>query len=354
MKQLNDAFQYRRFGLPPRSTLALLGRFDHVPHNSVTALLRKAGPFKADRDAYGFTNKGWPITEEDARVLRERYQGLVDKISLIGVDAIRTALSRLSFSIPIAGPVGLPAAAISYVINEVTGDLRNQLIDTLVISTTSSYGRCGGMAFSALDFFLIGWSVESSDVQPASGELRQYIWHRLLDSLEKNAPTFFEWIMVLHILPVISRLASGALGAAAGSVIGGPLGAVVGAFVAGSGDVLGVGGPDDLLSKTREHWTRLRTRLDHEAAWPIGFIYAGNASPIDQHQILAIGYDDQGDGTARLIIWDNNDGRRQQSLNLDFRGDQLFINSFNPKLNDVKGIICEDYAFKMPPTSLHR
>jgi hypothetical protein len=117
--------------------------------------------------------------------------------------------------------------------------------------------------------------------------------------------------------------------------------------------VLGVGGTDDLLSKTREHWTRLRTRLDHDAAWPIGFIYGGNASPIDQHQVLAIGYEDQGDGTARLIVWDNNDGRRQQSLNLDFRSDQLFVNSSKPELNDVKGIICEEYSFKMPPAYLH-
>lgn len=354
MKQLNDAFRYRQVGPPPRSTREFIRRFDHAPHDSVIALLRKAGPFIALRDAYKFTNKGWPISDEDARVLRERYQGLVEPVSILGVGVLRSALTGLSFSTPPLGTVGLPLAAIDLVINEVTDDLRNQLFDRIISGIPGRFGRCGGMAFSALDFFLVGWPVESFNVQPGSGDLRQYIWNRLLDSLEQNVLTFFEWILVLHILPVISRLASGALGVAAGSVIGGPLGAAVGAFVAGRDDVLGLGGADVLLDMTREHWGQLRANLDREAAWPIGFIYGASASPINQHQVLAIGYDDPRDGTATLTIWDNNDGATTQNLNLDFRGDQLFVNSSNADLNDIKGIICEEYAFKMPPASLRR
>jgi hypothetical protein len=118
---------------------------------------------------------------------------------------------------------------------------------------------------------------------------------------------------------------------------------------------LGLGGADDLLDKTRDHWGRLKTRLDHEAAWPIGFTYGGSANPIDQHQVLAIGYDDWGNGTASLTIWDNNDGRQQQRLDLDFRSEQLLVTCpGNPDLNDIKGIICEEYSFKMPPASLRR
>lgn len=89
----------------------------------------------------------------------------------------------------------------------------------------------------------------------------------------------------------------------------------------------------------------IAARLDREAAWPIGFIYGGNASPIDQHQVLAIGYGDRGDGTASLTIWNNNDGAVSRNHGLNFRGDQLFANSSNSNLNDIKGIICEEYAF---------
>jgi hypothetical protein len=191
MKQLKAAFDFRRVG-PPRSTRALAGRFDHQPRNSVSALLRRAGPFSAERDAYRFTNgdPGWPITEEDARILWERYQGQIDRLAVLGVGLLRTALSGFTVSVPLAGSTGLPVAAIDFVINEVSGELRNQLLDKVVSSFPGRYGRCGGMAFSGYDFFQAGWPVASFDVKPSSGELRAYIWNRLLDSLELNAGTF--------------------------------------------------------------------------------------------------------------------------------------------------------------------
>jgi hypothetical protein len=351
MKTLKDACNYR-FEAPPYSTKALIDRFNPNPRHSIAALLRKTGPFLAERDAYGFTNAGWAITEEDARVLREHYQSLVEPVSLIGIEVLRHSLSALSFTIPIVGAVGLPAVAIDYVINQVTRDLRNQLLDKIVSSTPGEYGRCGGMAFSGYDFFLVGWSVDRfGTVQPASGDLRQYIWNRLLDSLELNASTFLEWVMILHVLPVISTLASAALGAAAGSV-GGPLGVAIAAFVAGKNDVLGLGGADALLDKTRDHWGRLKARLDQEAACPIGFVYSGSANPIDQHQVLAIKYDDLGNQLGNLWVWDNNSGKKKTFLRLNFGGSELQVDSSNPKLNAVKGIVCEDYSFRMPLESL--
>lgn len=355
MKQLKDAFEHRKVA-PPRSVRDLMRRFDHAPRDSVAALLRKAGPFQVARDAYRFTNKGWPITEEDARVLREHYQRFVEPISVIGIGLVRAALARLSFSVPLGGPVGLPAVAIDFVINKVTGDLRNQLLDKVIAQIPGSFGRCGGMAFSAFDFFLAGWPIDPSDQQPGEGDLRRYIWNRLLDSLEQNAHTFLEWVMVLHVLPVISRLASAALGAAAGAVIVPPLGAIVGAFVAGKADVLGLGGTGPILEKTREHWERLRAKLDREAAWPVGLVYGGDALPIGQHQVLALGYGDHGDNRGFLRIWDNNDGVSMpfRHLNLDLRGGQLFVDGGTAELNDVKGILCEEYTFKLPPASLRR
>lgn len=355
MKQLKDAFkdafEQPRAGPPPYSTRRLINRFDHTPHNSVTALLRKAGPFEAERDGYLFTNGGWPITEEDASVLRRRYQKHIDLLFGIGIAKLRTRLKEIAIPVPVVGLMWLPEEAIDFVTNKVSEDLRNQLLDKVISAFPGKYGRCGGMAFSAYDFFLIGWPVTSFNVKPASGTLRQYIWNRLLDSLELNAATFFEWLMILHILPVISTLASAALGAAIGNIIGFPLGPALGAFLAGKNDVLGLGGADDLLQKTRDHWGQLRMRLDREAAWPVGFVYGSTPNPIDQHQVLAIGYEDNGDGTAILKIWDNNHGAMWSIIRLDFRGSELNADGTSDPL---KGIICEEYSFKMPPASLRR
>jgi hypothetical protein len=353
MKQLKDALVYRGVATPPGSTLALMRRLGPFPENSVSAMLRAAGPFVASRDAYHFSNSpGQAFTAEDAAIVRQHFQGLVDQVSLIGIAMLRAALTAFSFSVPVAGPTGLPAAAVDYVINQVTGDLRNKLVDSIVASVPGHYGRCGGMAFSCYDFFLAGWSIPPDTVQPGSGVLRDYIWSRLLDSLQLNAATFLEWTMVLHILPDISKLASAALGAAAGGVIGGPAGAALGSLVAGKDDVLGVGGAHGLIDRTRNHWGQLKAHLDRAAGWPAGIIHGGSANPTDQHQVLAIGYHDFGNGTATLDIWDNNDLGICRRLQLAMQGSELSVSSSNTELNDTKGIICEEYSWKVPPQAL--
>ena len=355
MKQIQHALAYHGIPRGLASTRAFMARLGQFPDNSINALLRTAGPFIASRDAYRFKNgdPGWPITDEDARVLRKHCEPAIDKAALVGIDIARHALGDVQISAIVGPSFGLPDAAIDYVIDKITEPLRDKLVEAVVAGTPGKYGRCGGMAFSGLDFFLAGWPVDTANVKPESGDLRQYIWTRLLDSLDKNAATFLEWIMVLHFLPAISTVASGALGAAAGS-IGGPVGAAIGAFLAGRDDVLGLGGADALLDKTRDDWRRLGRRLAGAAAWPIGFVYGDSLDPTDQHQVLAIGMIDHGDGTATLDIWDNNDGAMCRKLQIDFRGDELKVTSSNANLNAIKGIICEDYEPKTPPDVLRR
>jgi hypothetical protein len=92
-----------------------------------------------------------------------------------------------------------------------------------------------------------------------------------------------------------------------------------------------------------------KTKLDAEAAWPIGLVYSDAASPFAQHQVLAIGYMENGDGTAVLNVWDNNDGNKPRAFGLDLRGDELQVaNSDRP----LKGIFLEDYSSRQPPMSL--
>ena len=355
MKQLRDAIAYRNIPGPPFSGMALARRFP-AEGKSLSNVLRAAGPFVPTRDSYIFSNAGQAITLEDARILREHFQSYIDGVSDIGIDLLRASLRAYTFSVPILGATGLPGVAVDFVIDKVSEDLRNRIVDSIVASIPGHYGRCVGLAFSAYDFFLAGWPIPSDTTPPGSGPLRDYIWDRLIDSLVANGAVFLEWTMVLHILPVISKLASAALGAAAGSVIGGPIGAALGAALAGGGDVLGAGGADALLDKTREHWPRIKQHLDEGAAWPIGIIHGSNSSPVDQHQILAIGYSDRGDGTGTLTVWDNNWPHEKHDVNFDMRGGELNVSSTDSyhDMNDTKGIICEEYSVKTPPESTHR
>jgi hypothetical protein len=352
MKTLKDAFQYRFPQLSgPGFTRPFMAAFSYSPHDSVAAFLRKAGPFKPNRDAYRFTNldPAWPITDADAQVVREHYQSFVNAVATLGIQAVRSGLSGLRATVPLTGSVGLPDLVVDWVIDQVGGDFFNQLAEDIIASIPGSYGRCGGMAFSGYDFFQVGWPVATFNVQPTSGDLREFIWSRLLDSLDLNAQVFLEWVMKLAYLPVVSRAASAALGTAAG-VFGGPIGAVIGAIVGGVDDVLGLGGAKDLLGPSKDHWTRLLGKMAGEAAWPVGFVYSDKPNPVDQHQVLATRIVDHGNGTAYMEIWDNNSGAMVDVLQIDFRGSELSVTTTIS--GDIKGIICEDYTFVAPPATL--
>jgi hypothetical protein len=113
--------------------------------------------------------------------------------------------------------------------------------------------------------------------------------------------------------------------------------------------VLNLGGPTPVLHNTSDEWKKLKPVLDMQAAWPIGLIYGDSTLPTDQHQILAIGYADPGDGTGSLTVWDNNDGAQPATLNLDFRGSELQVTG---STRPIKGIFAEDYTFVQPPLNL--
>jgi hypothetical protein len=118
------------------------------------------------------------------------------------------------------------------------------------------------------------------------------------------------------------------------------------------------GGATPVLHNTSDEWKKLKSVLDMEPARPIGLIYGDSKLPTDQHQILAIGYSDPGDGTASLTVWDNNYGAQSSTLNIDFRGSELQVTGTYDDgrpikdLRPIKGIFVEDYSFAQPPLSL--
>lgn len=170
---LRASTQYRLPGPGPRTTRQLDARFQYTPRHSMIALPAQAGPFRATepyRDAFRFSNRGgWNMTEADAATLRARLQREVNVVKLLTIEALRGALSAVTISVPVLAPFSLPGIVVSEVIRRITDPLTDKIVETILGVSPSNYGRCGGMAFAALDYFLVGRDVVQDASQPASG-----------------------------------------------------------------------------------------------------------------------------------------------------------------------------------------
>jgi hypothetical protein len=347
MKSLRRAVQ-RHPELPTAnaSVKDLLRHFGPVPPNSLRALLIRTGPFVAATDAFRFNNS-FPITEENGQQIRSRFQNALNTVTAI-TDRFKTPLDDIDLA-PVGPKIGIPDVIKGEVLARVEADLIGELGAKIIGAIPGTFGRCGGMAFAGYDFFLNGFLVDErlGTSPPVTGVLGDYIFDRLLDSLELNVVRFLELVARLHILPVLGEGATIALLASAGS-FGGPIGTAIGALVGTQVNIFPLGGPGDVLDVTKEEWPKLKQTLDQQAAVPVGYIFGDSANPIDQHQILAIGYKDPGDGTATLTVWDNNGANKSFDLALDFRGSELQVSNF-PKL---KCFFMEKYSPLRPPDSL--
>ena len=179
-------------------------------------------------------------------------------------------------------------------------------------------------------------------------------------------PCFLEWFTTLHLL---SDVANAALGTALGS-LGGPIGEAFGLLFGPKVHVFDPVGRKALLELSTGEWPGIKSALDAQAAWPIGLLFGDSGAPWDDHQLLALSYLDNGNGTAILTVWDNRDtpppcpGRPDlrcpfpRNLNLDFTGDELTVtlDPADPDPGgsdfDIKGIFLEEYSPLQPPDSL--
>ena len=183
------------------------------------------------------------------------------------------------------------------------------------------------MAFAGYDFYLQGWDVGGfGDVAPTEGELGEYIYDRLLDSIKDNIGRFLEWTMIAHVLPNVDEIATAALLAAAGSFAF-PVGPFIGALIGSKVDIFDLGGPHKLLDPTKKEWEKIKAGLDDEAAVPIGLIFKDKALLWDQHQVLALGYTDNGLGKVPWTSGTTKTATSARRCSLDFRGDELAVTS---------------------------
>jgi hypothetical protein len=184
-----------------------------------------------------------------------------------------------------------------------------------------TYGLCGGMAFTAADYYRAGRElprgVDYNDIpdsdSPQGLALRDHLWRRQIESLGPNGPILLAWMAMLH-LP------------------------------------LPFAGPDWLLARTREQWAILKRTLDNGDPWPICLI-GTSLSPFNNHQVLAVGYEDNADGTGMIMLYDMNCPGREQVTRLDFRGTRLQAEEScpSPERGTLCGFFCEHYVPAPPP-----
>ncbi len=148
--------------------------------------------------------------------------------------------------------------------------------------------------------------------------MRDYIEQRQIDSLKANLPNVLAWMAMLFLIPQWWSFKSG-------------------------------GGW--LLERTKEQWAILEKSIGAGNPQPLALIGA-TTNPCENHQVLATGFDDHGDGTGVIYLYDMNCPGAEQTIRLDFRGPVLRAEESCPSepRGPLRGFICEKYASAAPPT----
>ncbi|NJN15204.1 MAG: hypothetical protein HC822_02305 [Oscillochloris sp.] len=203
----------------------------------------------------------------------------------------------------------------------IVGMLSRQITTWVDGALPDYYGMCGGMAFAAADHFHARRKLPRgsdyhdipNDKTPAGRALREYLWQRQMESFGPNVPQLLTWMMMLH-LP------------------------------------FGFAGPTWLCAQTRHEFGELKRHLDHDQPWPICLV-GSSRSPFDNHQVLAIGYEESGVGTATIYLYDMNCPGREQTIGLSMGGPELIATEScaSPARGRLRGFFCEHYEPKSPP-----
>jgi hypothetical protein len=238
-------------------------------------------------------------------------------------NVVRGAVAGVGFVLPLPPPPVVDP--VSAIVAAVVQRLAIDKITTEIVGAIApkEYGLCGGMAFSALDYFVKGWVVPRGNgwddqpqrTSPTAEALRSYLWSRLVKSLEDNAAAFVQWMAMLH-LP------------------GGP-------------------GPAWLRDQTRAHLAVLKARIDGGMPIPLGLV-GTTLNPTENHQVLCSGYDDHRDGTTTLYLYDPNAPGVESTTTLDFSGPALIAaeSAPSPQRGPLRGVFCITYTPQTPPRTL--
>jgi hypothetical protein len=192
---------------------------------------------------------------------------------------------------------------------------RNDFVNKVAfagIPVTETRGRCGGMAFAALDHWHHKIPVPGRDTLPPDGDpLADYIYARLHTSMRDN---WQKYVLFMHTPDHRT-----------------PLG--------------GIG-----VSRTvrEKELPKLKALLDRGVPQPLGLTQARDLRGLaHDHQVVAYGYEQDGTRT-RIFIWDNRYGRREDVLEFTTRyveEDRFIAQSDGSRW---RGFFAEKYSPKVP------
>jgi hypothetical protein len=268
--------------------------------------------FRPETDGFLFANHWtWDATEK--QILTKVITDLLDGLEAVLSPILYAALAPAFLAIP--PPFDILA------IYEAVKAANKKIVETITKAVETAdggvYGLCGGMAFSSLDYWHERWVVpqgtgtndQPQRTTPQGTVLRNYIWDRLLKSVEDNGLKVLQWM---------------------------------GMFGGGGGP----GGGKWLLEHTVTEIASLRRTITSGRPVTIALI-GTTSSPFNNHQVLCYGFKDEPDGTLSLFIYDNNHPGVESVIRLDLRGSILNAvhdDTFQADRGPLRGLFCTVYV----------
>ena len=228
--------------------------------SSLASSRRHVLDFEPTRDGFGFVN-AFAWTEEDLVYLNEELQPFMRSLTL--------ALPALAGGVS-GGRRGLVAGALGG-----AAALALRLPDAAIRGVArhwASFGLCGGMALAAAERWPVRLGRPTAELQRE--HIRALLRRRQARTIRASGRTFVRYWL---------------------AALAGP------AYALPFGDAL-----------ERELAT-LRTRIDSGRPVVLGLV-GDTPDPFAMHQVVAFGYETQGDGTTRLFVYDPNSPGRTRHI----------------------------------------
>jgi hypothetical protein len=176
-----------------------------------------------------------------------------------------------------------------------------------------THGRCGGMAYAALDYYFAGLLVPSDTAVPAEDHwLADYIYARLLDSFfNTSAIHFVTWTMQADHATWFDK---------------------------------------GLTAMTKQdEIPRLRQFIDAGRPVVLGLVGARDIANIGarNHQVVAYGYDaDAAAQAIQIYVYDSSSPNQQIVLSTDANSPHVAASNHS---EPWRGLFVHEYAFRSPP-----